>query len=150
MNSLVSPDRASRAASLRAAELPDQLGVRVSRALSAQADGINPDIGERLRIARRQALEIARVRRLALIPAVAPSTVGSGGSIAAGGGWWGRIGTLLPALALVLGLLGIQLWHQETLIQAAAEIDTALLADDVPPVAYADPGFIEFLREAPR
>jgi hypothetical protein len=27
-----------------------------------------------------------------------------------------------------------------------AEVDTALLTDDLPPSAYADPGFVQFLR----
>jgi hypothetical protein len=31
-------------------------------------------------------------------------------------------------------------------IQAAAEVDAVLLADDLPPEAYADPGFGEFLK----
>lgn len=150
MNLLVTPDPASRLAALPGAELPDLLGKRVSRVLSAGAEAVNPDVGERLRVARRQALDLARVRRLALIPSAAPSAGQGGRSLALGGGWWGRLGTLVPAVVLVLGLMGIQLWHQETLIQAAAEIDTALLADDAPPAAYADAGFIEFLREAPR
>lgn len=125
-------------------------GKRVASALSASSEQASPDISERLRVARRHALEVARVRRLALMPATVGASAGGGATLAAGGGWWGRLGTLLPALALGLGLLGIQLWHQQTLIQAAAEIDAVLLADDVPPVAYSDPGFIEFLREAPQ
>jgi hypothetical protein len=31
---------------------------------------------------------------------------------------------------------------------AAAEVDTALLADTLPPEAYRDPGFVEFLKTA--
>ena len=31
-----------------------------------------------------------------------------------------------------------------------AEIDTALLVDDLPPAAYSDPGFIQFLRQSGR
>jgi len=33
-------------------------------------------------------------------------------------------------------------------IEAAAEVDSALLADDLPPEAYSDPGFVEYLRSA--
>ena len=32
---------------------------------------------------------------------------------------------------------------------AAAEVDAALLADDLPPEAYTDPGFGEFLKAPP-
>jgi hypothetical protein len=29
-----------------------------------------------------------------------------------------------------------------------AEVDAALLTDDLPPAAYADPGFIQFLKQS--
>jgi hypothetical protein len=32
---------------------------------------------------------------------------------------------------------------------AAADLDGSLLADTLPPAAYADPGFAEFVRSAP-
>ena len=150
MNPQVSPASAVHLEGLSNDDLSSVVGRRVARALTARTDLVSPDVSERLRVARRQALEMARVRRLALQPVSTPSTMSSGGgSLAAGGGWWGRLGTLLPALALVLGLMGIQVWHEQTLIHAAAEIDLALLADDIPPDAYADQGFIEFLRESP-
>jgi hypothetical protein len=34
-------------------------------------------------------------------------------------------------------------------VDAAAEIDAALLADDLPPAAYSDPGFLAFLKNPP-
>lgn len=49
-------------------------------------------------------------------------------------------------MALVSGLVLI---HESTLrarIRAAADIDAALLADDLPPGAYDDPAFVEFLK----
>ena len=33
-------------------------------------------------------------------------------------------------------------------LQELAEIDTALLVDDLPPAAYSDPGFVQFLRQS--
>jgi len=47
---------------------------------------------------------------------------------------------------LVAGLVFIQHHHDLQQIEVAAEIDSALLADDLPPAAYGDPGFSEFLR----
>jgi len=32
-------------------------------------------------------------------------------------------------------------------VHAAAEVDALILADDLPPDAYVDPGFAQFLRE---
>ncbi len=134
----------------RPTDLEDRLEQRFGRALTArlEASAIGTDISERLRVARQQALQLARVRRLALIPA-RQTTVQANGTLATSG-WWLRLGTILPAIVLVLGLFGIQEWHERTQIAAAAEVDAALLADDVPVDAYADAGFIEFLKEARR
>ena len=57
-----------------------------------------------------------------------------------------RLASLLPLLMLAIGLLLIQEHAQHEQIMAAAEIDSALLADDLPPDAYRDPGFLEYLR----
>jgi hypothetical protein len=64
--------------------------------------------------------------------------------------WGWRLASALPAVALVLGLWGIHSWYRSEKVQAAADVDMALLTDDLPPSAYADPGFEEYLRtEAP-
>jgi len=34
-------------------------------------------------------------------------------------------------------------------VHAAAEVDSQLLADALPPSAYTDPGFAEYLRSTP-
>jgi len=59
--------------------------------------------------------------------------------------WALKLASLLPLLALLAGLWGIHQWAHREQIQAAAEVDTALLTDDLPPAAYADPGFEEYL-----
>ena len=60
--------------------------------------------------------------------------------------WGWRFASALPILALVGGLWGIAQYYKSEQIQAATEVDMALLTDDLPPAAYADPGFAEFLR----
>jgi hypothetical protein len=60
--------------------------------------------------------------------------------------WGWRIASALPALALIVGLWGINQYYKHEQVQAAADVDMALLTDDLPPTAYADPGFAEFLR----
>lgn len=62
------------------------------------------------------------------------------------GGWLWRMASVLPVVALVLGLWGIATWQYRQQVRAAAEVDTALLTDTLPPAAYSDPGFEEFLR----
>jgi hypothetical protein len=58
------------------------------------------------------------------------------------------VASFVPALALTLGLIAIDKLNLTQRIEAAAEIDAALLADDLPPSAYADPGFAEFLKQS--
>ena len=124
---------------------------RVTAALSESSQRVAPDIGERLKFAREQALQ--RVRHAAPSPVTLPELAFVGASAAgsrraAGGGWGLRLGSLVPLIALVGGLFFIQHYEANSQIAAAADIDTALLADDVPPDAYSDPGFVEFLKGA--
>lgn len=60
--------------------------------------------------------------------------------------WGWRIASALPVIALVAGLWGIHRYYKHEQVQAATDVDMALLTDDLPPNAYADPGFAEFLR----
>lgn len=128
--------------------LEGQFGLLIAGQLHRAAEAVPHDIGERLRIARELALTRARlVRQTATAPAVAVS--GRGAAVLAGPpSVWIRLASLLPLLVLVGGLVLIQRHHLAEQIHAAAEIDTALLADELPPTAYGDPGFSEFLRDA--
>ena len=60
-----------------------------------------------------------------------------------------RFASVLPLVALVGGLVLIQDWQNRTQISVAAEVDEALLGDDLPINAYRDPGFSEFLKAPP-
>lgn len=125
--------------------LEDRYALRVAAALSTHAEDLPRDVTARLRFAREQALE--RARQVATRSA--PTTVQFGGGVLAWGGepgWGWRLATLAPLLALVLGLFLIQSQHDDDQLQAVTEIDAALLADDLPPAAYTDAGFAEFLR----
>jgi len=59
--------------------------------------------------------------------------------------WGWRLASALPVVALLAGLWGIHSYYQQEQVQAATEVDMALLTDDLPPAAYSDPGFAEFL-----
>lgn len=125
-----------------------RFALRLTAGLTEQAEQLSPDISERLRHAREQAMARARTSQQ-LAPAQA--TVRSGGGTLALGGpdeapWWNKIAVILPLLALAAGLLLIQHWHDQKHISAAADIDMSLLSDDLPPDAYGDPGFLEFLN----
>jgi hypothetical protein len=49
-------------------------------------------------------------------------------------------------MVLAVGSLMVADLKQREDVSVAAEIDAALLADDLPPEAYADPGFVAFLK----
>ena len=45
-----------------------------------------------------------------------------------------------------MGLIAINVIQDDNRASELAEIDAALLTDDLPPSAYADPGFSQFLK----
>jgi hypothetical protein len=57
--------------------------------------------------------------------------------------------TAVPVVVLLAGLALIQHQHHRSQVTAVADIDSVLLADDVPPDAYSDDGFLEFLKAPP-
>jgi hypothetical protein len=136
--------------------LQTRVGVRIAAHLSEQAERAPHDVTERLRFAREQALQRAREARAATEVSTAPVVVATGGGTARltlgalGGGasWWVRLASVMPLIVLVGGLVLIQQAHERAQISAAAEVDAQILTDDLPPAAYSDPGFAEFLRTA--
>ena len=121
----------------------EQFGRRVAARLSAGNLDLSHEVGERLRAARVQA-----VARRKTVPELrsAPVVVASGRAAALGGGWWTRIGSVVPLVALVAGLMAISVIQEERRTDELAEVDSALLTDDLPPAAYTDPGFAQFLK----
>jgi len=126
----------------------DRMGLQLAQLLSQASAELPHDLTERLRVARQQALA-ARKPDLALQPQV----LVQGSSLALtdppseGLGLWSVLGSILPLLALVAGLVVVQWFDRQQTTSELAEIDTALLVDDLPPAAYSDPGFIRFLRQ---
>jgi hypothetical protein len=128
-----------------------RLGARLAVALSSEAEGLPHDVNERLRFSRERALAAGRAARaLVKAPVAAPAAVSVGrGTLAGFVPWWQRAASAVPLVLLVAGLLMIDHWSMREQVVAAAEFDAQLLADDLPPAAFSDPGFAEFLRTAP-
>jgi hypothetical protein len=157
---------------------------RVRARLDEGAQALPHDIGERLRVAREQAIATARdARAAALVTEAAPVTVTvtqAGMSLAGGPGastglplpthtwheaeaaraarqapqkpeppmgWGWRLALLLPVVALLLGLWGIQRYQRLEHVEATTAVDMQLLTDELPPDAYADPGFEAYLNQ---
>ncbi|WP_394789059.1 DUF3619 family protein [Rhodoferax sp.] len=126
----------------------DLFARNVTARLSEATIDLPHDISERLRVARMQA-----VAKRKMAARTAGSVVRQGGGTAAltfGGnenpGWWTRFASALPLVALVAGLLTIYVVQNDNRADELAEVDTALLTDDLPTAAYTDPGFVEFLK----
>jgi hypothetical protein len=132
----------------RAAILQDRYGLRTASYLSAGAADLPYEISERLRAARAQAVSKRKIAKME----TSGSIVNVGGSAALSWGsddglsWWARIGSVVPLIALVVGLLAINSIQSDNRDQEVAEVDAALLTDELPPAAFADPGFIQFLK----
>lgn len=141
----------STAGSLDTQQLEARLGARLAAALSSQSEQLPPDIGERLRVARLQALERARVTRAAVNKGsdVLGHTRGGAAVLGSFGSFWQRAVAVMPLVMLVAGLVAIDHWTAREQLVAVADVDAQLLADNLPPAAYSDPGFVAFLRSAP-
>ncbi len=127
--------------------LQDTFGRRVAGRLSAGTAQLPHEVTERLRAARMQALS---VRKLGSLQSASHVSVSGSQATLTGGdpgqSWWNRIASALPLLALAAGLIAIHVVQNDRRANEVAEVDAALLIDDLPPSAYADPGFVQFLK----
>jgi hypothetical protein len=133
-----------------AEQLQARFAARIAGVLSERSAAMPHDIGERLRIAREQAA--AKVRSLRTAGATGSVVVGGRGGAAALADfvpWWQRAFSVVPLVVLVAGLVLANRWVALEQVLDSAELDAVILADDLPPAAYSDPGFAEYLRSAP-
>lgn len=126
---------------------------RIASAMSEQTTSLPYDVNERLRFAREKAMAGARQARQALqsAPAGWLVAVSPRGEFAlrSAAPWWQRALSVVPLVVLVSGLMAIDQWSVRERVLATADVDSVLLADDLPPAAYMDPGFAEFIRSTP-
>ncbi len=102
---------------------------------------------DRLAQARKAAL--ARKKNDAPIRVLAPQNAFAGkmGSLGQHLSWVGRMSLVLPLLALVIGLVGIYQFEEQQRISEIADIDAAVLSDELPLSAYLDHGFNAYLAK---
>jgi hypothetical protein len=125
----------------------DQFGQRLSARLNSGAQSLDHDITQRLRVARELA-----VARLAAQPGLVSASQRHGAVLSLGGplGAWAKLSTLLSALVLLVGLFCIDAVQDQFRADELADVDVELLTAELPPVAYTDPGFLQFLRSTTR
>lgn len=128
-----------------------RLATRLAGSLTATAQAVPHDITERLRVAREQAVQRAQLaRESASGRAQVAGISASGAAILAGfAAWRQRFALGLPLVLMIAGLVAIDRYTVREQVLAVADIDAQLLSDTLPPSAYSDPGFAEYLRSAP-
>ena len=129
----------------------NRFGLRIAARLSASANDMPHDLQERLRAAREQALA-RRKQPVAVARLKTTTTIIGNGRTAALGlgddvlGFWGRLTSLALVCALVVGLVTVNVLQDDDRTMEVADLDATLLTDDLPPEAYSDPGFVQYLK----
>ena len=128
----------------------DRMGLQLARRLNEHALDLPHDITERLRAARVKAIS---QRKREPVWVSAPQWAGAGGPSMGSGdeglNLWSKIASALPLIALLVGLATIHVLQTEHRANEIASLDAELLIDELPPAAYADPGFLVFLKSSP-
>ena len=127
----------------------DTFGKRITARLAESEGQLPHDISERLRAARVQAVE--KRKQVLLESSTVLFSHGRSGSLTLGqtGGhtsWWNKLGAAGLLLVLAGGLMVINVIQDDMGAQELADIDAAILTDDLPPAAYVDAGFAQFLK----
>jgi len=121
---------------------------KVRHALNEQLDELPAATTDRLAAARQAAM----ARKKAHVPVKGAQreqrsrfagNIGSFFSFPA----MGRAGAIIPLLALVAGLAGVYQYEEERRIAEIAELDAAVLSDELPLTAYLDHGFNQYLAQ---
>jgi len=132
-----------------------QFAEQIRLALEESAERLPYRVSYRLQAARQAAL--ARMTETREVPQTAtalPSSYGAG-ALTLGGmpprergpARWGWLAmSTLSALVLAGGLFVISEWSEMDRADEAADIDLAVLTDDVPISAYADRGFGVYIK----
>lgn len=128
----------------------DAYGARLTSWLDQSTNDVPAHVMERLRASRMQAIAKRRILKIETATSVfanhATATLGGGAPF----GFWGRTASVLPLIALLAGLIGIGVLQEDQRAQELAEVDTAILTDELPPSAYTDAGFAQFLKSTSR
>lgn len=129
----------------------DLFGRRVSVHLDQANQQLSYDISERLRASRMRAVAARRISQTEW--QVASEVQAQNGSLSMhfpskAHDFFNALVSLIPLICLAAGLVLLYEFHNDQTASELAEVDSALLVDDLPPQAYADPGFAHFLKSS--
>ena len=112
---------------------------KIRRVLDQDCESLEPRLANRLHDIRQQAVarrQTVAVSNLRLANNLGPFTTSF---------LWSHARSFLAITALMLGMIGTYYWNTYEDADDYAEIDSALLADDLPVAAYTDQGFHAWL-----
>ncbi|HEY4317540.1 MAG TPA: DUF3619 family protein [Herbaspirillum sp.] len=131
-----------------------QFAYKVRHALDRNLENLPAAATERLAAAR--ALALSRKKQGAPLTQLqpAPRLAGAGGGAMSAprnhfglSGWLGRLGIVLPILLGIVLFVGLYQSEERNRIDELAEIDSAILSDELPISAYLDHGFKAFIAK---
>jgi hypothetical protein len=126
------------------------LGKRIASYLNQGNQQLPYEIIERLRASRTRAIASRRANQFELKNADEVH-IQTNGSIRMPFSpkayhFYSLIVSFIPLICLAAGLMLLYEFHNDQTALELAEIDSALLIDDLPPQAYTDPAFVDFLK----
>lgn len=119
----------------------ERYAYRVRQALNHGLKDITPAASRRLEAARHLALSKQKVAAPQMALAGASHPAFSFGAHAP------HLKQILSIVALLLGMWISFYWHSVQYVTELEEVDSALLADDLPPEAFLDNDFFEWLKD---
>lgn len=129
-----------------------QFSLQVRHALDESVEKLPYKVTHRLGSARELALSRMQPAPVAVgfasLAAVSPASVSTPSDLPGTGRIWRLAGTVLPILIVVVGIVAMDLWDISEKADELAEVDTAVLTDDVPLDVYTDRGFGVFLKNS--
>lgn len=120
---------------------------KVRRAMTESSENLPEATLDRLAAARQLALSRQKQAEPSRAFAFGGILAGNSGQSISQKSWVKKMWIALPLLALMIGLYGIYEYEQEQQINDLAEIDAAVLVDELPPDAYLDGGFNAYLNK---
>jgi hypothetical protein len=117
---------------------------KVRHALNDHLDALPAATTDRLAAARKAAM--ARKKAHAPVKAAQTQLAGNIGALFSFSSL-GRMSMAIPLMALVAGLAGIYQYEEQQRLEEIAELDAAVLSDELPLTAYLDQGFNAYLAQ---
>jgi hypothetical protein len=118
---------------------------KVRHALNEHLDHLPASTADRLASARK--IAVSRKKSQPVAVRLLQRAFAGGGNLSSEFSLLNKMGVAIPLLAMVIGLAGIYQVEEEQRIAEIAELDAAVLSDELPLTAYMDEGFNAYLAQ---